>query len=121
MIILIPKYKFQLTCTTKRVVYDIKCDECHETYVGQTIKTVRERINKHIALIKRNKTNHMSLHFNRAHDLASLQSTQLEKVSDSLTTSEAEKELQIKETLWIRKLSTLQPWAMNYIETRTNT
>ena len=40
----VPKYKRPLTCQDKYVVYAIKCAECHDTYIGQTVRPLRARI-----------------------------------------------------------------------------
>ena len=115
----IPKYKIPLTCWSKRVVYAVKCANCHETYIGQTLRPLRTRITEHIDTVKRKTNHHMSHHFNKSCGLNSLQFTPLQKVDDSLHVLTAEKQLQHLETLWIRRLSTLQPWGMNYVEVET--
>ena len=62
--IVLPHNPPVLTCTSKRVVYVIKCKLHHKAYVGQTIKTIKERINRYIAVIKRgNKRLNMVHHF----------------------------------------------------------
>ena len=57
----IPKYKRPLTCNDKRVVYAIKCAECHETYIGQTMRPLRARIAQHLNCIEAKTTYHMSI------------------------------------------------------------
>ena len=37
-------HKFQLTCWSKRVIYAIKCNKCHKTYVGQTLNPLQIRM-----------------------------------------------------------------------------
>ena len=114
--VLIPKYKYQLTCWSSRVVYAIKCNKCHETYVGQTVNRLRDRIQRHITAITSEPTRHMSHHFNKSCNIENLQFIPLEKVDDRMSKRDAEQELKRIETLWIRKLSTMQPWGMNYLE-----
>ena len=113
--VLIPKYKKPLTCTDKRVVYAIKCSECHEAYIGQTMRPLRARIAQHLNCIETKTTHHMSHHFNKSHPIKHFNFLPLEKIEDSIPAREAEKLLQQKETHWIRKLSTLQPFGMNYL------
>ena len=110
-----PKVQKTLTCEDRRVVYAVKCSECNETYVGQTLKPLRARIARHLYDIKSKTNTHMSHHFNRSHPIDKFNFVPLEKVADSLTAKEAESALKKLETLWIRRLSTLQPYGMNYI------
>ena len=42
-------------CTTKKVVYEIKCTICQDTYIGETKRLVRLRFNEHLRDAK-NKT-----------------------------------------------------------------
>ena len=111
----IPKYKRPLTCNDKRVVYAIKCAECHETYIGQTMRPLRARIAQHLNCIEAKTTHHMSHHFNKSHQIKHFNFLPLEKIEDSIPPREAERLLQQKETYWIRRLSTLQPFGMNYL------
>ena len=62
----------------------------------------------------------MSHHFNESHDIEQLQFVPLEKIDDRIPKKEAETILKEKETMWIRRLCTLQPWGMNYIPIDTH-
>ena len=105
----------ELSCNDKRVIYAIKCSECHETYIGQTMRPLRARIAQHLNCIEKKTTHHMSHHFNKSHNIKHFNFLPLEKIEDSIPPREAEKLLQQRETYWIRKLSTLQPFGMNYL------
>ena len=87
-----------------------------------TMQPLRQRINRqiYIALIKKKSNYNMSLHFNRSHPLSELQFLPLEKIDDSLSKRKAEEQLLKRETWWIRRLSSLQPFGMNYVEVDTN-
>ena len=119
----IPDHMPPLTCTTKNVVYIIKCKKHHKAYVGQTTNMVRVRIGKHLAQTKSfrrgNRTN-MGHHFNDPNcSIANLVWAPIDIIPHKNTKREAEIELQKLETHWIRKLCSMQPWGMNYIETDT--
>ena len=116
--VVLPHQHPPLTCTSTKVVYIIKCKAHHKTYVGQTIKPVRERVNRHIATIKRgNKRSNMAHHFTGPDcSLTNLTFTPIQQVPTNLTNREAETRLKELETLWIRRLCSIQPWGMNYIE-----
>ena len=120
--IVLPHNPPVLTCTSKRVVYVIKCKLHHKAYVGQTIKTIKERINRYIAIIKRgNKRLNMVHHFaGNDCSLNNLMFASIEQVPENISNREAELKLKELETLWIQRLCTLQPWGINYIERDTD-
>ena len=119
----LPQHYPKLTCTTKRVVYAIKCKVHHKIYVGQTIRMLRERISEHIAVTKKftkDRTTNMGHHFNG--DDCSIQNlvfVPIDTVEEHLSNHEAETRLKKLETYWIRKVCSVQPWGMNYLETDT--
>ena len=56
-------------CTSKNIVYIIKCSLCNQFYVGQSSKSVHVRLKQHIKAIKKffpyvNYTNEVGYHFN---------------------------------------------------------
>ena len=115
----IPKYKKTLTCEDRRVIYAIKCGQCNETYIGQTSRPLKARIAEHLYDIQ-NKTNtHMSHHFNKTHKIDKFNFLPLEKIDDKWPAQQTEAILKDLEKKWIRRLSTLQPYGMNYIPTDT--
>ena len=120
----LPPQTTALSCCSKRVVYAIKCKVHHKTYVGQTVGMVRARVNRHIARVKsfgRSNMLNMGHHFNGSDcSLNNLVWTPLDKVSDDLSKRDAESLLKIRETLWIRKLCSMQPWGMNCYEVDDN-
>ena len=117
--IVLPHNSPSLTCTTKRVVYVIKCKVHHKAYVGQITKTVKERINRHMTLIKRgNRIVNMVHHFTGPDcSLSNLTFAPIQQVTENI---EAEANFKEMETLWIQRFCSLQPWGMNYIERDTD-
>ena len=119
----IPNHNLPLTCTTKNVVYVIKCKKHHKAYVRQTTNMVRVRISKHLATIKsfsRGKKINMGHHFNdRNCSIANLVWAPVDIIPDTQTKREAEIKLQKLVTLLIRKMCCIQPWGIDYIETNT--
>ena len=109
-----------MTCTTKNVIYIIKCKVHHKAYVGQTTQMVRVRISKHLAIVKSFKRGvkmNMGHHFNeKTCCINNLVWTPVETIDPSLPKREAEEKLKAAETHWIHKMCSLQPWGMNYIE-----
>jgi hypothetical protein len=84
---------------------------------------VRARINKHIATVRSFKHDNllnMGHHFNGSDcSINNLVWTPLDKISDDIPKREAERLLQKLETLWIRRMCSMQPWGTNYIEVDT--
>ena len=81
---------------------------------------LRERISRHIANMKRFKTGvkrNMGHHFNGPDcSINNLVFVPIDTVDERLSNRGAETKLKILETLWIRKMCSLQPWGMNYLE-----
>ena len=45
-------FKSNSSCSSKEVVYIIKCKKCPYFYIGQTSKTVKDRIYQHLNSIR---------------------------------------------------------------------
>lgn len=54
-------------------------------------------------------------HFNHDHTVDDLQITPIQQVSETITLTAAELELQKLEALWIKRLATMQPRGMNFV------
>ncbi len=106
----------QFTCNTRRVVYLLQCAKCHKQYVGQTINSLAQRADRHLRVIGQKGSMKLQQHFNGdGHTPNHVRFQPLAKVSDDLTPSEAEKQLQSIETMWIERLASMQPVGLNYI------
>ena len=105
-------------CNTKSVVYLIQCKKCGRQYVGQTGKSLKERLYKHLQKIKYNKeANTLHEHFNRGtckgvHNMI----VQILQVVDctNLSNEQIETELKTIELLWIDRLMSEYPQGLNY-------
>lgn len=51
-------------CASMNVLYVISCRKCHLLYVGQTRRTLRERLNNHRSNINLKAQTSVALHFN---------------------------------------------------------
>ena len=81
---------------------------------------VSVRISKHLAVINnlyRGKKTNMGHHFNDS--IANLVWAPVDIIPTTDTKREAEIKLQKLEAFWIKKMCSMQPWGMNYIETDT--
>ena len=96
-----------ITCHIRNVVYAIICTKCRPTvHVGETERELRERMTEHLQDMRLRKDKPINFYFGETqHDMAF---TVLEKVYA------AERiERQLREGLWIRKLSTVRPGGCN--------
>ena len=99
-----------ITCHIRNVVYAIICTKCRSTvYVCETERELRERMTEHLRDVRLRKDKPINFHFGEKgrtqHDMAF---TVLEKVYA------AERiERQLREGLWIKKLSTVRPGGCN--------
>ena len=58
------KIQKEVICQTTNVVYGIKCRKCNEiVYVGETERTVAERIKEHLADVRHRREKAVSFHF----------------------------------------------------------
>ena len=110
-----PFLNIPMTCQSSRLVYLIQCDVCQKQYVGQTTQALHLRINHHIHNIKRKTFSKLWWHFNKDHSIQDVRVIPLQQVDPKLPIQEAKQKLQCLETLWIRRLATMQPLGMNFI------
>ena len=104
------------TCHTQRLVYLLECARCHKQYVGQTINSLAQRAGRHLSVISQKGCMKLQLHFKGdGHTPRDVRFQPLAKISDELTPSEAETQLKSTETMWIKRLGTMQPVGLNYI------
>ena len=104
------------TCHTQRLVYLLECARCHKQYVGQTINSLAQRAGRHLSVISQKGCMKLQLHFKGdGHTPRDVRFQPLAKISDELSPSEAETQLKSTETMWIKRLGTMQPVGLNYI------
>ncbi|XP_041420362.1 uncharacterized protein LOC121394192 [Xenopus laevis] len=106
------------TCETKNVIYMLKCP-CGLAYVGQTSRSVKERIKEHRGNIRNYKVGTqsdtpVSRHFtSHGHSLIQLKWLVLEQVKRPKRGGNLSKLLLQREALWIKKLNTMTPMGLN--------
>ena len=52
-------------CSSSEIIYMIECNLCHKIYIGQTKRSLRDRLNNHISDIKLRKQTAVAIHFNQ--------------------------------------------------------
>jgi hypothetical protein len=100
-------------CQVKNVIYCITCTKCNHQYIGETIRTVKQRFLEHRRNIINNKfKSHLIDHFNQEdHDVSHIRLQILSKVDFKLDNNKII--LTNTELEWIRLLSTAYPFGMN--------
>ena len=98
------------TCTTRGVVYAIRCRLCDLLYVGQTGQRLADRFAQHLRSIRRDDGQPVSRHFNTPrHGGATVD---LELCGLALVTTSAPRRITV-ESMLIHKLGTLVPSGLN--------
>ena len=83
-------------CFERNVVYQITCNECHQSHIGSTIRRTHDRIKKHLSL----STSSVYKHFASSHDLENLEN----RISVKIVARETDPvNVQLKEAFYIRK------------------
>lgn len=116
----ISQLKHKTTCQTSSVIYVIECKSCHVRYVGQTTRSVHERLVSHRSDINNNrKTSLVSEHFNNGicGGIDSLTITPVEivprKSTSGLIPMKELLSILEREQFWINKLKTIAPHGLN--------
>ena len=104
------------SCHTSRLVYLLQCTKCGKQYVGQTVLTFAHRVAKHLLHIRQNGRDKLQLHFKGdGHTVDNISFHPIAALNIHLPILEAESKLQELETVWIKRLATMQPLGLNYI------
>ena len=88
----------------------IKCQRCGQEYIGETGRTIKERIDEHIRYIRNIESHHPTgKHFNMyGHSLRDFSWMGFEKISQDSKTFR-----RTRETFRINQFQTLEPTGMN--------
>jgi len=100
-----------VSCKSNNIVYLITCKKCNKQYVGETGRTLGERITDHLSCIRTFKDTPIALHFNQTdHSLEDFSIMAIEKIQD---TKDARTVRLLKETTWQTILQTAHPHGIN--------
>jgi hypothetical protein len=99
--------KNNISCNTINIIYIITCRKCKQQYVGETGRSLRERVNDHRSAIKNKSDTPIGIHFNmREHSRADLAITPIEIIENVFMRRNKEKALQ-------KFLKTIHPEGIN--------
>jgi len=98
----------RMHCGSTHIIYLITCDKCSKQYVGESGRTLRDRLNNHRSDIVLKKQTAISIHFNEvSHTINNLKVLPIEIITDSNIRKS-------KEQWWITELGTKYPFGINY-------
>ena len=107
------KLNSKFSCRSRNLIYLITCKKCHKQYVGETGRTLKQRITDHISCIRLHKDTPIGLHFNLpGHDTKDLSIIPIEQLYDN---SDSVAFRRMKESAWQRALQTLHPLGLNAV------
>lgn len=106
-------YKFtqHANCNSCNIVYLITCAKCHKQYIGETGRSLKDRLNNHRSTVKTKQQTAVALHFNDVgHSFKDLKITIIDVFSSDSDPSQRKQ----SEHFWIRELHTGYPTGLNY-------
>ena len=88
------KINKRMTCETTNIIYMIECSKCNERYIGETKRSLKERLADHRGYVSNQKLDYITgHHFNTpGHDLSNLKVTIIEKQKTEDTDYRKERE-----------------------------
>jgi len=105
------KMQHSLSCSSQNIIYVITCNSCKRQYVGETTRTLRERLTDHKSNVRTNKPTPITIHFNQAgHSSADIRIIPIERIPDTRNSLLNRKQ---REKYWIQKLKTKYPAGLN--------
>ena len=100
----------KFSCNSRNIIYMIKCLKCSKLYIGQTGRTLRDRLNNHRSDILLNKNTTIAKHFNEPQH--SIKHLGILPIFD-LSNSDMDTRLKIEKDI-IKTLNTSYPTGLNY-------
>jgi GIY-YIG catalytic domain len=100
-----------LSCQSTDIVYLITCHRCLAQYVGETGRTLAQRLTDHRSNIKLKKQTPIAIHFNSDHhSVADLRAVAIEKIRNPNRSIIVRRQ---REQFWQIKLGTKYPHGLN--------
>lgn len=111
--------KYNINCRSSNLIYCIKCRKCKKDYVGQTKRSLKDRINEHITSVKRRhlKTD-VSRHFcgDNHEGVSDMEVYVLDFIYKDANSQRTEVLRKTIEFNWIQRLQTQTPTGMNILD-----
>lgn len=97
-------------CNSKDVIYYITCRKCNASYIGQTARMLKERLNNHRSDIKLKRHTTIAIHFNEPRH--SFKDLVILAISDLSAYNQLERNK--IELAYMKKLDTIYPKGLNF-------
>lgn len=99
----------KMTCNSCNLIYLIHCGKCQTQYIGETGRTVKDRLNDHCSAIKTKKQTAVAIHFNSmGHSEKDLNITAIEQLKTKNIADRRDKEKH-----WIKLINSAYPHGLN--------
>jgi len=102
-----------LSCSSSNIIYLITCNRCKLQYVGETLQTLKKRMNGHRSGIKSKVDNILYNHFQGPCSLDNISVQPIEAFRGDGRKETITKERKFKENYWIKELRTTYPYGLN--------
>ena len=110
------KINQHFNCKTTNLCYLINCRKCKKQYVGETERSLADRINDHLSCIRLKKPTPIGLHFNSpGHCVTDFSIVGIERFENLPNSSQTRR---MKETTWQNLLQTAHPLGLNNLKFR---
>ena len=108
------KLRSKFTCKSNNIVYLVTCRKCLQQYVGETGRSLAERITDHLSCIRLRKATPIGLHFNSVgHSVKDFAISAIEQFENHTNASNLRR---IKEAAWQNLLQTAYPLGINNLK-----
>lgn len=103
-----------ISCNSSNIIYVITCRRCNLQYVGETSRTLRDRLSDHCSAIRTCKNTPIGTHFNLPqHSILDLKIIGLETIKNENNSDKLRKS---REKHWQNCLSTMHPRGLNGLQ-----
>ena len=102
-----------LTCSSSNIIYLITCKRCNLQYVGETLQTLKKRMNGHRSGIKSKVDNILYNHFQGPCSFEDISVQPIEAFRGDGHKETIIKQRKFRENFWIKELRTTYPYGLN--------
>src|ERR1044071_9860586 len=99
--------------TRENIVYLITCKRCDLQYVGETVNSLRFRMNGHRDATRKNVDTLLASHFNGPCTLKDFSVQPIECIGGNGRDGKSQKHRKLRELFWIKELRTVYPYGLN--------
>ena len=105
--------KNNATCSSCNIIYLITCRRCKIQYVGETVQTLKSRMNGHRSTINEKKNILIAQHFNSECTYTDISVQPIEVLEGNGYDEKISSLRKAREEYWIRELCTVYPYGLN--------